>query len=223
MVGIGTSVPGPKHHIRLSDVVVGTLEGTSGGCVGYDLGKETVDGFELKGWLNATDPVLRSAIAHIESRAGHRGDVFVQYLEVFQGNDPRGRKYLHPGPENDLLYHAIRTNQLVERPVRSHQDPVVHYGLIASGNKVIKNATLRDDLRDRYNIICFEMEAAGLMNTLPVAIIRGISDYADSYKNNKWQPYTVATPAAYAKGLLKVIRPGSLGSQSNLLPQPTCT
>jgi nucleoside phosphorylase len=223
MVGIGAGVPGPEHDIRLGDVVVGTPEGTSGGCVGYDLRKETVDGFELKGWLNATDPVLRSAIANIESRAGHRGDIFIQYLEVFRGNDPRGRKYLHPGPENDLLYHAVRTNQLVERAVRGHLDPVVHYGVIASGNQVIKNAILRDELRERHNIICFEMEAAGLMNTLPVAIIRGISDYADSHKNDKWQPYAAATAAAYAKGLLKVIRPASLGiPPSNPLLEPTC-
>jgi nucleoside phosphorylase len=233
MVGIGAGVPGPEQDIRLGDVVVGTPEDTSGGCVRYDLGKETIDGFELKGWLNATDPVLRSAITNIEARAGHRGDVFVQYLEVFRGSDPRGKKFLHPGSENDLLYHAIKTNELVERPVRDHQDPVVHYGLIASGNKVIKNAILRDELRDRHNIICFEMEAAGLMNTLPVAIIRGISDYADSHKNNKWQPYAAATAAAYAKGLLKVIRPGSVGNTKvdaslgipslNPLLKPTCT
>jgi nucleoside phosphorylase len=212
MVGIGAGVPGPEHDIRLGDVVVGTPEDTSGGCVGYDLGKETIDGFKLKGWLNATDPVLRSAIANIESRAGHRGDVFVQYLEVFRGSDSRGRKFLHPGPKNDLLYHATRTNELVERPVRDYQGPVVHYGLIASGNNVIKKAILRDELRDRHNIICFEMEAASLMNTLPVAVIRGISDYADSHKNDKWQLYAAATSAAYAKGLLKVIRPGSVGN-----------
>jgi nucleoside phosphorylase len=232
MVGIGAGVPGPKHDIRLGDVVVGSPDDTNGGCVGYDLGKETIDGFLLKGWLNATDPVLRSAIANIEARAGHRGDIFVQYLEVFRGSDPRGRKFLHPGPENDLLYHSIRTNQQVERPVRDHQDPVVHYGLIASGNSVIKNAILRDELRDRHSIICFEMEAAGLMNVLPVAIIRGISDYADSHKNDKWQHYAAATAAAYAKGLLKVIHPGSVSNikadtslgipSSDPFHEPTC-
>lgn len=223
MIGIGAGVPSLEHDIRLGDVVVGTPEDTSGGCVGYDLGKESINGFKLKGWLNAADPVLRSAIANIESRAGLRGDLFVQYLEVFR-SDPRGSKFLHPGPENDLLYHAIRTNELVERSARDRHDPVVHYGLIASGNRVIKNAILRDELRDRHNIICFEMEAAGLMNTLPVAIIRGISDYADSHKNDKWQPYAAATAAAYAKGLLKVIHPGSLGiPPSNPLPKPTCT
>jgi nucleoside phosphorylase len=213
MVGVGAGVPGPEHDIRLGDVVVGTPQGTSGGVVGYDLGKETIDGFKLNGSLNATDPVLRSAIANIESRAGHRGDIFMQYLEVFQGNDSRRQKFIRPGPENDRLYHAKRTTELVERPERDHQGPVVHYGLIASGNKVIKNAVLRDELRDKHNIICFEMETAGLINSLPVVVIRGVSDYADSYKNDAWQPYAAATAAAYAKGLLTVIRPASVGSK----------
>jgi hypothetical protein len=51
--------------------------------VGYGLGKETIDGFILRGWLNATDPVLRSAIANVESRAGYLGNAFVKYLDVF--------------------------------------------------------------------------------------------------------------------------------------------
>jgi hypothetical protein len=62
---------------------------------------------------------------------------------------------------------------------------VVHYRLIASRDKLIKNARLRDKLRDRYKIIYFEIEAASLMNTLLVAVIREICDYTDAYKNDK--------------------------------------
>jgi hypothetical protein len=50
--------------------------------------------------------------------------------------------------------------------------------------------------------ICFEIEAAGMMNEYPCVVVRGICDYADSHKNNKgWQNYA----AAYAKGLLSRI------------------
>jgi hypothetical protein len=52
------------------------------------------------------------------------------------------------------------------------------------------------------------MEAAGLMNTFPCVVIRGLCDYADSHKNKQWQEYAAATAAAYAKELLSVI-PGS--------------
>ena len=53
--------------------------------------------------------------------------------------------------------------------------------------------------------MCFEMEAAGLMNTFPCLVIRGICDYADSHKNKRWQGYAAATAAAYAKELLSII------------------
>jgi nucleoside phosphorylase len=83
---------------------------------------------------------------------------------------------------------------------------MVHYGTIASGNQVIRDGLQRDRLSSELgNILCFEMEAAGLMNSFPCLVIRGICDYADSHKNKKWQPYAAATAAAYAKEILSVI------------------
>jgi hypothetical protein len=49
------------------------------------------------------------------------------------------------------------------------------------------------------------MEAAGLMNNFPCIVIRGICDYADSHKNDRWQRYAAATAAAYAKELLAFV------------------
>ncbi|KAF1990925.1 hypothetical protein K402DRAFT_438562 [Aulographum hederae CBS 113979] len=64
----------------------------------------------------------------------------------------------------------------------------------------------RDQISSDFgDVLCFEMEAAGLMNSFPCLVIRGICDYADSHKNKKWQPYAAATAAAYAKELLLVI------------------
>jgi nucleoside phosphorylase len=54
-------------------------------------------------------------------------------------------------------------------------------------------------------VLCFEMEAAGLINSFPYLVIRGICDYADSYKNKRWQPYAAGIAAVYAKELLLVI------------------
>jgi nucleoside phosphorylase len=54
-------------------------------------------------------------------------------------------------------------------------------------------------------VLCFEMEAAGLMNSFPCLVIRGICDYADSHKNKQWQPHAAGTAAAYAKEVLSVI------------------
>jgi len=70
----------------------------------------------------------------------------------------------------------------------------------------MRYAAERDEVSKKLNgVLCFEMEAAGLMNRFPCLVIRGICDYADSHKNKTWQPYAAATAAAYTKKLLSVI------------------
>ena len=54
------------------------------------------------------------------------------------------------------------------------------------------------------------MEAAGLIDSFPYLVIRGIYDYSDSHKSKLWQEYAAATAAAYAKELLSVISPGEV-------------
>jgi len=83
----------------------------------------------------------------------------------------------------------------------------VHYGTIASGDSVMKDAEMRNRYaRDQeLNILCFEMEAAGLMNSLPCLVIRGICDYSDSHKNDDWHNYAALAAAAYARELLIVL------------------
>jgi nucleoside phosphorylase len=54
------------------------------------------------------------------------------------------------------------------------------------------------------------MEAAGLMNSFPCLVIRGICDYADSHNNKMWHPYAAATAAACAKEILSVIPPAEV-------------
>jgi nucleoside phosphorylase len=90
---------------------------------------------------------------------------------------------------------------------RKPQDMCVHYGLIASSNQMIKNAAFRDEVNARLGskVLCFEMEAAGLMNEFPCIVIQGICDYADSHKNKDWQEHTAAVAAAFAKELLLLV------------------
>ena len=95
----------------------------------------------------------------------------------------------------------------VRRSSLPRNAPKIHYGNIGSGNSVVKNAVERDELAKRDNVICFEMEAAGIMDDFPCLVIRGISDYADSYKRWDWQPYAAAVAAAYGKKLLLTISP----------------
>ncbi|KAI3316997.1 hypothetical protein HD806DRAFT_399799 [Xylariaceae sp. AK1471] len=113
--------------------------------------------------------------------------------------------------EEDCCRYCDKT-QVVRRKPR---DMRVHYGLIASGNQVIKNATFRDKLRQDLgsDVLCVEMEAAGLMDSFPCIVIRGICDYADSHKNKGWQEHAAAVAAAFAKELLGCIQPSEVDQE----------
>jgi nucleoside phosphorylase len=128
-------------------------------------------------------------------------------------------KFAHQPSMDDILFDAkyehvnnndtcadCDTSRIVSRPPRDDSGITVHYGLIASGNQVIKHGTKRDEIsKDLGGALCFEMEAAGLMNNFPCIVIRGICDYADSHKNKQWQEHAAATAAAFAKELLNII------------------
>jgi hypothetical protein len=89
---------------------------------------------------------------------------------------------------------------------------VIHYGLIASANQVLKDSRQRDQLARDLGVYCVEMEAAGLMNDFPCLVIRGICDYADSHKNNEWQGYAAVVAAAYARELVLVVPIDQVGT-----------
>jgi hypothetical protein len=52
------------------------------------------------------------------------------------------------------------------------------------------------------DILCFEIEAAGVMDEIPSLVIRGICDYCDFHKHKEWQAYAAFVAAAYAKAVL---------------------
>jgi hypothetical protein len=53
------------------------------------------------------------------------------------------------------------------------------------------------------------MEAAGVMNEIPVRNICGVCDYGNEQKCKDWQPYIAAMAAVFAKALLLEITPKS--------------
>ena len=89
------------------------------------------------------------------------------------------------------------------RPIQS-SNPVIHFGLVASGDTVMKSGEDRDNIAARDGVIAFEMEGVGVWENFPGAlVIKGVCDYADSHKNKKWQSYAAATAAAFTKGFLE--------------------
>lgn len=152
-----------------------------------------------------------------------RGDMkkYIQDgLETFHKLDS-SISFDFPGRESDLLfsseYHHPKTSEendqcrlcnqayLRHRQPRKTDRPKVHYGLIASADSAMQDPARRDAMRKEREVLCFEIGAAGLMNSFPCLAIRGISDYADTHKSNVWQPYAALAAAAYAKELLLAI------------------
>lgn len=104
-----------------------------------------------------------------------------------------------------------RSKQISRTP-REDKNPRVHQGIIASGDILVRDSEERELIATAFGAICVEMEAAGLQN-FPSLIIRGISDYADSHKNDNWQKYAALTASAYARELLYLI----VGSNVSIL------
>ncbi|GAW20768.1 hypothetical protein ANO14919_102790 [Xylariales sp. No.14919] len=83
------------------------------------------------------------------------------------------------------------------------QQPAILFGVIASGDTVMKSGPDRDRIAKRLKALAFEMEGAGLWEELPSIVVKGVCDYADSHKNKKWQDFAAATAAAVTCAILE--------------------
>jgi len=239
MVGIGGGAPSPDHDIRLGDVVVSSPHNGQGSVFQYDFGKEIQgQGYKYTRLLNEPPSVLNAAVAGLKTKYRRRGHQLEEAINSILEKNPRLRnEYKRPDPHTDQLYQASHTHPenmnkvncsdacgnnpstLVQRPDRTEDKdiPKIHYGVIASGNTLMKNAEKRDKLAREKDVLCFEMEAAGLRKDFPCLVIRGICDYSDSHKSKEWQGYAAMAAAAYAKDLLCQITPSRVEAERKII------
>ncbi|EGX44901.1 hypothetical protein AOL_s00173g2 [Orbilia oligospora ATCC 24927] len=213
LVGIGGGAPKPfvGKDVRLGDVVVSVPKGAYGGVVQYDFRKLEAgkNGFTHRGHLCSPPEKLLTNQSW--------GELSDEYEYPAVGDKLFQSDYIHDGSKavgsgsfaTDDCAHCDEGKLITGRKQRKDNIPVVHLGTIASGNFVIKDATVRDYIDECYDntVLCFEMEAAGLMNTFPCPVVRGISDYADSHKNDGWRNRAIAAASVYAKALITIISP----------------
>ncbi|KAL9483571.1 hypothetical protein ACSS6W_002360 [Trichoderma asperelloides] len=236
MVGIGGGAPSKKHDIRLGDIVVSAPRNGKGGVFQYDFGKTIQDQiFKPTGFLNQPPAVLRTAVALISGQYESDGHGLEEDINsILQKKKRLQKMYSRPDPSSDRLYQSEVVHpgdcdsclaicgtdpKIVQRHERTEDEDnsAIHYGIIASGNQLMKDALVRDMLAAEEDILCFEMEAAGLMNNFPCLVIRGICDYSDSHKNNEWQGYAAMAAAAYAKDLLRRIAPNRIETEKKII------
>jgi nucleoside phosphorylase len=220
-----------KTEIVLGDVVVSYPRGQYGGVVRYDFGAWTDDGqLQFKGHTNGPPNTLLNAVNALQTKhsmsSGSTIPHLLQEMRMRIHVDWR-RKFEDQGGEHDRLFDqdydhpdssrnedcesgCDRSRSMLRHlrgagAIRESDTPRIHYGNIASSNQLQISAIKRAQLQEELDVICFEMEGAGVIQTHPALIIRGICDYSDSHKNKRWQPYAAATAAAYAKELVQAL------------------
>lgn len=224
LVGIGGGVPCKTDAgvtIRLGHVVVSKPTGVHSGAVQYDRGKAKDGHFERTGALQPPPTtLLNAAHALAVSRARSDRDPVWDNVQRIATHRRAFRRFKFPGAQYDFLYPPEYSHQdpdlacdeancdltrRIARPADTEEESeeyiIVHRGTIASGGLVVKDAKLRDSLARQDNLLCFEMEAAGALMDFPCLVVRGISDYCDSHKNDLWHGYAAAVAAAYARQL----------------------
>jgi nucleoside phosphorylase len=137
-------------------------------------------------WLEETDQQYRAHYAHI---GGSSEDC------------------VSGGSFNEIKRDKCDISMPVRRPHRDGRRPAVHYGIIASGNIEFECENEIDKAKKALGAMCFEREAAGLMDNFPCLVIRGISDFASTHKSRRWQGFAATTAAAFAKELLEYTPP----------------
>ncbi|GKZ55290.1 hypothetical protein AnigIFM49718_011652 [Aspergillus niger] len=214
-VGTGAGIPcPPKRDIRLGDIAIGVPGDSHPGIVEYDFLKYEQNKFVLKGCANKPPPILISADRSLQEdelmQRSPLRDILNEIMKYPGYERPRSDDVLYEDSfthvkkaldctvceQSDLKKHVIRVPRL------SFQ-PVVHRGLILSGNGIINNARDREKLQHGHdNAICFETVAAGVTDEIPCLVVRGICDYADTHKQEGWQRFAAAAAAAYCKTVL---------------------
>lgn len=208
--------PDNGREVILGDVVV------SSGVVQYDFGRHLPRGFvrtnTLLDNLGRPNQELRGIFAKLgTNRARKEFEMNIERNLAELGKDA-SLKAEYPGTNNDRLFTSgfcHRSEHLScddggcdgeivtrQRLKEEAPHPAVHVGLFASGDKVMKSAVDRDLLAEDEGIVAFEMEGAGVWDSFPCVVIKGVCDYADSHKTKLWQRYAAATAAACVKAFL---------------------
>ena len=232
-VGIGGGIPrrppsdDPLKDIHLGDVVIGWPDRTGvPAIISYDHVRSRDEETSLLGLLDKPSHKVLSALNPIISDREMNENRFQDNLQYLRDL----KQFQYPGLEKDLLFEAdylhsaprsaakgstmsvgcngCSPDQLVKRPPRNTTNPEFHQGTILSGNIGMQNGRRRDEESAKHHeAICIEMEAAGVIDDTHCLVIRGISDYADGYKSGSWEYYAAATAAAFAREVLRSIRP----------------
>lgn len=164
LVGIGGGVPF-QADIRLGDVLVAKSTKNNGGVVQYNYTK-TIKECTLKETctLNKPPRVLLTALSKLQASHLVNGNETARSLSEMATKYPLMISILRPQNQGQLFrseYHHIGTNHTcnacdtTQLQTRAHRKdnttPRIHYGLMASGNQVVKDGSIREGTPVRHS------------------------------------------------------------------------
>lgn len=206
MVGIAGGVPNPTkvdEHVRLGDIVISDEKGV----VQYDFDKETGDAVEHRYSPRPPSAELLEAVRYLEAEAITGKRPWAKYIDHGLEELSTSR----PPEKEDILVSSDDPNIQIEHPEdteRIKNEPRIFSGAIAAANKLLKNPTKRDYLREKFSVKAVEMESSGIADAtwshgVGYLTVRGICDYCDSEKGDVWQKYAAVVAAAYTMALFE--------------------
>jgi nucleoside phosphorylase/tetratricopeptide (TPR) repeat protein len=207
MCGIAGGIPHPtkvEDHVRLGDVVVSNQKGV----VQYDFVKRSKGKGKVVNEIRAAprppSAMLLEAVRILEADQHFQRYPWEEFLR--KGLTLLG--WTRPAVASDPLAATSNPSPYLDIPPRREGMPRIFLGPIASANTLLKDATLRDSLRDQFGAKAVEMEGSGIADatwtqSVGYLVVRGICDYSDVRKNDEWQKYAAMAAAAYVRALLE--------------------
>ena len=125
------------------------------------------------------------------------------------------RRYEVHRPNNELLEatknSVLTISPTVPSPNSQNTIPNIHWGLVASGEKVIADSKTIPELQKSWSkVIGVEMESYGVALAIYNAesrprflMVKSICDWANSEKNDNWQEYSADVAAEYVVSFLR--------------------
>lgn len=207
MTGIAGAAPNPAkvdEHVRLGDIVITDRNGV----LQYDFDKESPNTTQIRSPPRPPSKQMLEAAQRLES-SSQRGiypwEAFIKAATAIGTSE-----WNRPESDTDIL-RDDPANPAVAHPHDPHRrdgNPRVFSGTIASGNKLLKNPSKRDMLRDKYGVRAIEMEGSGVADAtwargIGYFVVRGTVDYCNESKNDAWHKYSSIVAAAYTRALIE--------------------
>jgi nucleoside phosphorylase len=202
MCGIAGGIPRPgvpEHDVRLGDIVITDR----GGVIQYDFGKDEGGKWTPRYPPRPPGAELQEATKLLDARA-YRGErPWEGYLSRTVEIEGAER------PADDLDAKGNPVRYPVDPPRRVGL-PRVFFAPIASSGTLLKHEEKRDQLAQEHNVKAVEMEGSGIADATwtrgeGYIVVRGVVDYCDLNKGDRWHKYAAVAAAAYTRALIESI------------------